>query len=96
MGISDQAEPHNAAGCGFVGRFDHGQHEDAGFGVVFAIHPGDGVEVRELPQEQDGVEDSGFPVEEAAGGGVADERGHGARDRSDGGGMGRALFQRRV
>ena len=35
---------------------DNGKHEDAGAGVVFTIHPGNGVEVGELPVKEDGEE----------------------------------------
>ena len=62
---------------------------DASAGVVFAIHPADGHEVRELPDEEDGEERDAGPLDDAAGGGPADERrersGEGADEGVDGG-----------
>ena len=42
---------HGLPRCEHALRIDHGQHRQAGARVVLAIHPGDGEEVRQLPQE---------------------------------------------
>ncbi len=55
-----------------------GCEADAAAGVVFAVHPADGHEVRELPDEEDGEESDAGPLDQAAGGGPADQR----RERS--------------
>src|SRR5271156_2891224 len=34
-----------------TGAVDYGEHEDSGASVIFAVHPGDGHEVRELPEK---------------------------------------------
>ena len=75
---------------------DNGKHEDPGAGVVFTIHPGNGVEVGELPDEEDGEEEPGACVEFAGGGGPADHRRDSAGDRADKGGPDGALLERRV
>jgi hypothetical protein len=75
-------------------RFDHGgetvglddgQHLDAGAGVVVTVEPGDGHEVRELPDEEDGEEGDAGPLDLPACGGPAEERagcaGEGSRER---------------
>src|ERR1700722_11439453 len=62
---------------------------DAGAGVVFAVHPADGHEVGELPNEEDGEESDAGPFDHAAGGGPADQRrqrsGEGANEGVEGG-----------
>ena len=45
-----------------------GGEADAGAGVVFAVHPADGHEVGELPDEEDGEEGDGGPLDDAADG----------------------------
>ncbi len=64
--------------------------------IIFAVHPGDGEEVRQLPEEKDGKETPGAGIQPPAGGRPADHR----RQRSWNGahqGVGRAdSFQRRV
>src|SRR6516165_194853 len=75
---------------------DEGKHENSGAGVVFAVHPGDGVEVGELPNEENGEEKPSAGVEFTGGGGPADHRGNGAGNRADEGGPDGALFERRV
>ena len=66
-----------------------GREADAAAGVVFAVHPADGHEVRELPDEEDGEESDAGPLDDAAGGGPADQRrersGEGADEGVDGG-----------
>src|SRR3954447_3909116 len=46
-----QGQDHLPGQC-FSFRFDHSQHLDAAALVIFPVHPGDGMEVRELPKEQ--------------------------------------------
>ena len=86
-------------------RFDHGgpavglhdgQHADAGAGVVVAIHPGDGHEVRELPDKENGEQGHGRPLDASAGGGPAEHGAHGAGKGSDEGGQGGDALERRV
>ena len=66
-----------------------GREADAAAGVVFAVHPADGHEVGELPDEEDGEESDAGPLDDAAGGGPADQRrkrsGEGADEGVDGG-----------
>src|SRR6185437_7881301 len=69
-----------------VGLHD-GEHADAGFGVVVAVEPRDGHEVRELPDEEDGEEGDSLPFDDAAGSGPAEERGQGSGEGSDEGGQ---------
>ncbi len=64
-----------------LGRFDG--EADAGAGVVFAIHPADGHEVWKLPDEEDGEESDAGPLDDAAGGGPADERRESPGEGSD-------------
>ena len=74
---------------GVLGVGQVGREADAGAGVVFAVHPADGHEVGELPDEEDGEERDAGPLDDAAGGGPADERrqraGKGADEGVDGG-----------
>ncbi len=58
-----------------------GGEADAGARVVVAVHPADGHEVGELPDEEDGEEGDGGPLDDAAGGGPADERRRALRGR---------------
>ena len=60
-----------------------GGEADAGVAVVCTIEPADGHEVGELPDEEDGEEGDGGPLDEAAGGGPADKRGEGAGEGAD-------------
>jgi hypothetical protein len=62
---------------------DHGKHADSGTRVVIAVHPGDGHEVRELPDEEDCEEGYGGPLDAAACGSPAEERTHGAWESTD-------------
>ena len=55
-------------------RLDHGEHLDAGAAVVLAVKPGDGHEMGELPDEEDGEERNARPLDLAAGGGPAQQR----------------------
>ena len=48
------------------------QHLDPTLGIVFAIHPGDGVKVRELPDEQDQEQCKCSSIEAAARRRIAD------------------------
>ena len=50
-----------------------GGDADAAAGVVLAVQPADGHEVRELPDEEDGEESDAGPLDDAADGGPADE-----------------------
>ena len=75
---------------------DDGEHEDAGAGVVFAVHPTDGVEVRELPEKENGEEEPRARIEFASGGGPADHRRNRAGNGADEGGPDGALLERRV
>src|SRR6516164_10725513 len=72
---------------------DHGQHEDAGAGVIFAIHPGNGVEVRELPEKKDREEQPGSGVKLARRRGPANHWGNCPWDRADEGGPDGALLE---
>ncbi len=42
---------NHLAGQRFPFRFDNGQHLDVAAPVIFPVHPGDCMEVRELPEE---------------------------------------------
>ncbi len=75
---------------------DHRQHNDPGALVVFAIHPGNGKEVRKLPQEKDSEECPGFGSESSGRGRIPDQRRHRAGERADRGCVRRTLFQWRV
>ena len=70
-GVEEGLDDGGAGGVAGVGQ--GGGEADAGGGVLFAVHPADGHEVRELPDEEDGEEGDGGPLDEAAGGGPADE-----------------------
>ena len=52
-------------------------------GVVGAVEPADGHEVRELPDEEDGEERHGGPLDDTAGGGPSDEGRERAGEGSD-------------
>src|SRR6266481_479693 len=73
-----------------------GKHEDSGTGVIFAVHPGDGVEVRKLPDEENGEEEPSAGVYFAGGGGPADHRRDGSGNGADEGGPDSAFLERRV
>ena len=70
-GVEEGLEDGGAGGPGdgLLG----GGEADAAVAVVVAVHPADGHEVRELPDEEDGEEGYAGPLDEAAGGGPADE-----------------------
>ncbi len=51
-------ENNLAEGAGAV-LVDYRKHQNAGAGVIFAVHPGDGVEMRELPEKKNGEEQPG-------------------------------------
>jgi hypothetical protein len=65
-------------------------------GVVVAVQPGDGQEVRHLPQEHDAEEQPGFLREGVGGGGPADDRRQRARYGAYDGGERGAQLERRV
>ncbi len=73
----------DAALRGVVGVGQVGGEADAAAGVVFAVHPADGHEVRELPDEEDGEESDAGPLHDAAGGGPADEWREGSGEGAD-------------
>src|SRR6516165_3153218 len=73
-----------------------GKHEDSRAGVVFAVHPGDSVEVRKLPEKQNREEEPCSRIEFSGGGGPADHRRNCAGDGPDEGSPDRALFERRI
>ena len=73
-----------------------GGEADAAAGVVFAVHPADGHEVRELPDEEDGEESDAGPLDDAAGGGPADERRERSGEGADEGVEGGDALERRV
>ena len=77
-------------------RLDDWQHANAGARVVVAVEPGNGHEVRELPDEEDCEESDGRPLDAAAGGGPSEERAHGAGKCADEGGEGGYALERRV
>lgn len=87
---------NDLAKCARAVFVDNRKHENAGAGVVFTIHPRNSVEVRELPDEEDGEEEPGASVEFAGGGRPADHRrdcaGDGANECCPDG----ALLERRV
>src|ERR1035438_2167047 len=87
------AEQHDLARGGAAIGLDDREHEDASAGVVLFVHPGDGVKVGELPEEEDSEEHPGFAGYDAGGGGETDHGRHGAGDGADGGGPPGALFQ---
>src|SRR6202034_922500 len=70
-GIEERLDDGGAGGVASVG--EGGGEADAGGGVVVAVEPADGHEVGELPNEQDGEEGDGWPLDDAADGGPADE-----------------------
>ncbi len=72
------------------------QHLQTRAGVILAVHPGDGEQVGELPEEQDGVKHPSLPTQAVADGSPADQRRHGARKRSDPGAKRRSALQRRI
>ena len=69
---------------------------DAGAAVVLAIHPADGHEVGELPDEEDGEEGDAGPLDNAAGGGPADQRRQRSGEGADEGVDCRDAFERGV
>src|SRR5258708_6895316 len=73
-----------------------GKHEDSGAGVIFAVHPSDGVEMRKLPDEENGEEEPSAGIYSAGGGGPADHRRDGSGDGPAEGGPDRALLPLRI
>ena len=73
-----------------------GGDADTSGGVVCAVHPADGHEVGELPDEEDGEESDGGPLDEAACGGPADEWRECAGEGSDEGVEGGEALEWRV
>ena len=67
---------------------DDGEHPDPGACVFVAVHPGDGHEVGELPDEEDGEKGNGGPLDAPASGGPAEHGTHGAGKGADEGGHG--------
>ncbi len=64
------------------GFIDHRQHLDAGGFVVFAVHPRDGLEMRELPEENNQEQKDCFNFQFAADGRPAQQWRHGAGKRA--------------
>ncbi len=71
IGVEERLDDGGPGGEVLVGL--SGSEADSGGGVVFAVHPSDGHEVGELPDEEDGEESDGGPLDDAARGGPADE-----------------------
>ena len=93
-GVEEGLERGGAGG--FAGGLLGGGEADAGVGVVGAVEPADGHEVGELPDEEDGEEGDGGPLDDAAGGGPADEAGDRAGKGSDEGVERGDALERRV
>ncbi len=95
-GIMTHGEEQRFGHGGPAVGLDDGQHANAGAGVVVAVEPGDGHEVRELPDKENGEEGHGRPLDAAASGGPAQHGTHGAGKCADEGGHGGDALERRI
>ena len=86
---------HLVAGAAAV-RLEHRQHREAGAPVVVLEQPGDGQEVRHLPQEDDREQHPRLARQRVRRRRPADHRRQRARDRADDGRERRAQLERRV
>ena len=62
---------------------NHGEHANAGASVVFAIEPGNGHEVGKLPDEENGEQGDGRPLDTSTGGGPTEQGRHGSGEGSN-------------
>src|SRR5262249_35160763 len=72
------------------------QHQEASAVIIFTVHPGDGHEVRKLPQEKQSVERQSLDVQFAGYCGPSYERGHGPRKGPNQSAQWRLSFERGV
>ena len=91
-----EAEREGVARGAAARRVDGREDPEAGRAVVRAVPPADGVEVRHLPEEEDGEEGEAGRADRPRGGRVAAERREGAGDGADDRREGRAGLHRRV
>ena len=79
----EHAEKNGLAGAADASFVVARQHPKSGPLVIVAVHPGDGEEMRHLPDENDREKSPGAEIERIASGRPADQRRERARNRAD-------------